>query len=82
MRGELPMNDIRKKLEKLEEMKEQIRLEKDKMNAHIGRQFLAKLNIQHEDLSKTQVDDLIETLVTLYQYYSTPKAAPEQNHDS
>lgn len=81
MRGAQPMNDIRKKLDKLEEMKEQIRQEKEKMNAHIGRQLLTKLNIQHEDLSKTQLDDLIDTLVTLYQDYNTPKTAHEQNHD-
>ena len=81
MRGVLPMNDIRKKLDKLEEMKEQIRHEKEKMNAHIGRQLLTKLNIQHEDLSKTQLDDLIDTLVTLYQDYNTPKTTPEQSHD-
>lgn len=81
MKGVLPMNDIRKKLDKLEEMKEQIRLEKEKMNAHIGRQLLTKLNIQHEDLSKTQLDDLIDTLATLYQDYNTPKITPEQSHD-
>lgn len=81
MRGALPMNDIRKKLDKLEEMKEQIRLEKEKMNAQIGRQLLTKLNIQHEDLSKTQLDDLIDTLATLYQDYNTPKITPEQSHD-
>lgn len=33
-------------------MKEQICQEKEKINAHIGRQLLAKLNIQHEELSK------------------------------
>ena len=76
------MNDIRKKLEKLEEMKEQIRQEKEKMNAHIGRQLLAKLNIQHEELSKKQLDDLVDTLATLYQDHSTPKTAPDQTHDS
>lgn len=81
MRGALPMNDIRKKLDKLEEMKEQIRQEKEKINTHIGRQLLMKLNIQHEDLSKTQLDNLIDTLVTLYQDYNTPKTAPEQSHD-
>lgn len=46
------MNEIRKKLDKLEEMKEQIRQEKEKMNAHIGRQLLAKLNIQHKNYLK------------------------------
>lgn len=75
------MNDIRKKLDKLEEMKEQIRQEKEKMNAHIGRQLLTKLNFQHEDFSKIQLDDLIDTLVTLYQDCNTTKTAPEQNHD-
>lgn len=82
MRGATTMNEIRKKLDKLEEMKEQIRQEKEKMNAHIGRQLLAKLNIQHEELSKKQLDDLIDTLVTLYQDYNTPKVAPDQSHDS
>ncbi len=66
------MNEIRKKIEKIEEMKEQIRLEKEKMNAQIGRQLLAKLNIQHEDLSKEKVDELIETLSTLYHKYQKP----------
>jgi len=66
------MNEIRKKIEKIEEMKEKIRLEKEKMNAQIGRQLLAKLNIQHEDLSKEKVDELIETLSTLYQEYQRP----------
>lgn len=75
------MNDIRKKLDKLEEMKEQIRQEKEKMNAHIERQLLTKLNFQHEDFSKIQLDDLIDTLVTLYQDYNTTKTNPEQNHD-
>jgi len=66
------MNEIRKKIEKIEEMKEQIRLEKEKMNTQIGRQLLAKLNIQHEDLSKEKVDELIDTLSTLYHEYQTP----------
>ncbi|MGN7410628.1 hypothetical protein [Sporosarcina sp. SAFN-010] len=66
------MNEIRKKIEKIEEMKEQIRQEREKMNAQIGRQLLAKLNIQHEDLSKEKVDELINTLSTLYNEYQTP----------
>lgn len=69
------MNEIRKKIEKIEEMKEQIRQEKEKMNAQIGRQLLAKLNIQHEDLSKEKVDELVETLSTLYHEYQTPVKA-------
>lgn len=71
------MNEIRKKIEKIEEMKEQIRLEKEKMNTQIGRQLLAKLNIQHEDLSKKKVDELLNTLASLYHEYQTP----EKNHD-
>lgn len=66
------MNEIRKKIEKIEEMKEQICQEKEKMNAQIGHQLLAKLNVQHEDLSKEKVDELIETLSTLYHEYQTP----------
>ncbi|WP_432356040.1 hypothetical protein [Sporosarcina sp. A2] len=66
------MNEIRKKIEKIEEMKEQIRQEKEKMNAQIGRQLLIKLNIQHEDLSKEKVDELIDMLSTLYDEYQTP----------
>lgn len=65
------MNEIRKKIEKIEEMKEQIRLEKEKMNTQIGRQLLAKLNIQHEDLSKKKVDELLDTLASLYHKYQT-----------
>ena len=61
-------------------MKEQICQEKEKI--HIGRQLLAKLNIQHEELSKKQLEDLVDTLVTLYQDYKIPKAAPDQNHDN
>lgn len=71
------MNEIRKKIEKIEEIKEQIRLEKEKINTQIGRQLLSKLNIQHEDLSKKKVDELLDTLATLYHEYQTPV----KNHD-
>lgn len=68
------MNEIRKKIEKIEEMKEQIRLEKEKMNTQIGRQLLAKLNIQHENLSKKKIDKLLDTLASLYhEYQATAK---------
>ena len=66
------MTEIRKKLAKLEELKEQIRQEKEKINLQVGQQLLSKLNIQHEDLSKTKIDELINTLATLYKDYNTP----------
>lgn len=66
------MTEIRKKLAKLEELKEQIRQEKEKINLQVGQQLLSKLNIQHEDLSKAQIDELINTLATLYHDYNTP----------
>ncbi|MBE1557144.1 hypothetical protein [Sporosarcina limicola] len=66
------MDEIRKKIDKIEEMREQIRLEKEKMNTQIGRQLLSKLNIQHEDLSKEKIDELLDTLTTLYQEYQMP----------
>lgn len=66
------MTEIRKKLAKLEELKKQIRQEKEKINLQVGQQLLSKLNIQHEDLSKTQIDELINTLATLYKDYNTP----------
>lgn len=82
MKGAATMNDIRKKLDKLEEMKEQIRQEKEKMNTYIGRQLLSKLNIQHEDLSKVQLEEFINTLATLYQNHNTTEKAPHYQNDN
>lgn len=63
------MNDIKKKLARMEQLKQQIRDSQEALNHYFGKQLISKLNLKYEDLNKEALDQIVLTLTTLYEDY-------------
>ncbi len=63
------MNDIKKKLARMEQLKQQIRDSQEALDHYFGKQLISKLNLKYEDLNKEVLDQIVLTLTTLYEDY-------------
>lgn len=63
------MNDIKKKLARMEQLKQQIRDSQEALDHYFGKQLISKLNLKYEDLNKEMLDQIVLTLTTLYEDY-------------
>lgn len=63
------MNDIKKKLARMEQLKQQIRDSQEALDHYFGKQLISKLNLKYEDLNKEALDQIVLTLITLYEDY-------------
>ncbi|GGG33765.1 hypothetical protein GCM10007425_30570 [Lysinibacillus alkalisoli] len=63
------MNDIKKKLARMEQLKQQIRDSQEALDHYFGKQLISKLNLKYEDLNKEALDQIVLTLTTLYEDY-------------
>lgn len=63
------MNDIKKKLARMEQLKQQIRDSQEALDHYFGKQLINKLNLKYEDLNKETLDQIVLTLTTLYEDY-------------
>lgn len=63
------MNDIKKKLARMEQLKQQIRDSQEALDHYFGKQLISKLNLKYEDLNKEALDQIVMTLTTLYEDY-------------
>lgn len=64
------MNDIKKKLARMEQLKQQIRDSQEALDHYFGKQLISKLNLKYEDLNKEVLDQIVLTLTTLYEDYN------------
>lgn len=64
------MNDIKKKLARMEQLKQQIRDSQEALDHYFGKQLISKLNLKYEDLNKEALDQIVLTLTTLYEDYN------------
>ena len=63
------MNNIKKKLARMEQLKQQIRDSQEALDHYFGKQLISKLNLKYEDLNKEALDQIVLTLTTLYEDY-------------
>lgn len=63
------MNDIKKKLARMEQLKQQFRDSQEALDHYFGKQLISKLNLKYEDLNKEALDQIVLTLTTLYEDY-------------